>query len=307
MRSKALWLLLALVAVLALTASASGTVRTLITGKDIKPHSITSLHMVDHTLQAHDLSPALIKYLQGKTGAVGAQGAKGETGATGATGATGPQGTKGDTGATGAQGPKGDTGATGSTGAAGAKGDPGAGLQLKGVVADQDALKAIPNAAAGDGYLVNDSNPSHLYVYDGTNWIDAGQLTAGPPGQKGDTGATGATGEQGQKGDRGDKGDTGAQGPAGVSGYQLVNGAPVTAPGYDVDNDYPGFISATASCPTGKVVLGGGASFADDAAVVLIGASYPVDSGHGWTIVVVNLMDDTQTATPYAICAAVGS
>jgi hypothetical protein len=171
-------------------------------------------------------------------------------------------------------------------------------------VADQEALQAIQNPAAGDGYLVTDTTPSHLYVYDGTNWIDAGQLTAGPPGQKGDTGATGAAGEQGSKGD---KGDTGAQGPAGVSGYQLVNGAPLTVPGYDVDNDYPGFISATASCPTGKVVLGGGGSFADENAVVLIAGSYPVDNGHGWKLVIVNLMDDTQTVTPYAICASVGS
>ena len=62
------------------------------------------MHMVNHTLQAHDLSPALIKYLQGRTAATGVKGEKGDTGATGAIGA---QGAKGDTGATGPQGPKG--------------------------------------------------------------------------------------------------------------------------------------------------------------------------------------------------------
>ena len=120
MRSKLLWFVLALVAVLGLTSAASGHVRSMITGDQIAPHSINSKHMVDHTLQAHDLSVALVKSLRGQTGATGAAGAKGDTGATGA------QGPKGDTGATGAQGARGSTGATGATGALGPKGDTGA-------------------------------------------------------------------------------------------------------------------------------------------------------------------------------------
>jgi hypothetical protein len=84
--TKGLLFLLSLVAVLFVTASAAGTVQTLIKGKNIAPHSISSQHMVDHTLQAHDMSPALLKSLQGKTGATGQQGARGE------------QGTKGDKG-----------------------------------------------------------------------------------------------------------------------------------------------------------------------------------------------------------------
>lgn len=135
MHSKLLWFTLALVAVLSLTAVASGNVPTMITGKNIKPHTITSRHLVDHTIQAHDLSSTLVKSLRGQTGATGAPGAPGATGATGATGAVGPQGEtgapgpKGDTGATGAAGAKGDTGPAGpkgETGATGAKGDAGA-------------------------------------------------------------------------------------------------------------------------------------------------------------------------------------
>jgi Collagen triple helix repeat (20 copies) len=116
MHSKLLWFALALAAVLSLTAAASGRVTPLITGKDIKPHSITSRHLVDHTIQAHDLS---IQSLRDQTGATGATGAKGDTGATGA------QGSRGDTGATGATGSQGLKGPTGATGASGPQGDRG--------------------------------------------------------------------------------------------------------------------------------------------------------------------------------------
>jgi len=96
MRSRLLWLALALIAVVAVVATtASGRVTGLITGKDIKDHSITSRHLVDHTIQQHDLSVALVKSLRGAAGPAGPQGPKGETGAKGATGATGAQGPQG--------------------------------------------------------------------------------------------------------------------------------------------------------------------------------------------------------------------
>ena len=110
MHSKWLWFALALVAVLGLTATASGRVQNMITGKQIAPHSINSAHMVNGTLQAHDLSPALLKSLRGKTGA---NGAKGDSGATGAKGDKGQQG---DNGATGAKGDKGEQGRPGVSG-----------------------------------------------------------------------------------------------------------------------------------------------------------------------------------------------
>jgi hypothetical protein len=71
------------------------------------------------------ISPSVLKQLQGKAGsggapgAAGAQGAQGPAGSAGSGGAkgeTGPAGTKGEKGATGASGAKGATGATGTTG-----------------------------------------------------------------------------------------------------------------------------------------------------------------------------------------------
>jgi hypothetical protein len=107
MRSKMLWMLLALAAVLGLTATASGTVQSMIAGKDIKAHSINSRHLVNHTIQAHDLSAALVKSLHGQKGDTGSQGLKGETGTPGARGSNGDKGDKGDRGDKGEQGPPG--------------------------------------------------------------------------------------------------------------------------------------------------------------------------------------------------------
>ena len=101
MRSKWLWAALALVAVLGLTTAASATTRGLITGKQIAPHTLNSKHLVNHTVQAHDLSKGLIRSLQGARGAmgpVGPQGPKGATGATGSQGPRGPQGLQGPVG-----------------------------------------------------------------------------------------------------------------------------------------------------------------------------------------------------------------
>jgi hypothetical protein len=68
MRSKALWTGLALVAVLGITTAASPATRSLITGNMIKLHQITSKHLVDHTIQAHDLSATLVTSLTGIAG-----------------------------------------------------------------------------------------------------------------------------------------------------------------------------------------------------------------------------------------------
>jgi hypothetical protein len=113
MHSKLLWAALALVAVLGLTATASGTVHNMITGKQIAPHSITSLHMVNGTLQAHDMSPAFLNSLQGKVGKTGLQGPQGSKGDNGAKGDTGSKGDKGDHGDKGDKGPQGPPGVTG--------------------------------------------------------------------------------------------------------------------------------------------------------------------------------------------------
>jgi len=125
MKSMTLWAAFALVAVLALSATASGTVQGLITGNQIAPHTINTRHLVNHTIQAHDLSAALVKSLEGQKGETGATGPAGPRGDTGAAGPKGDTGATGPKGATGPAGPKGAAGATGDTGATGPKGATG--------------------------------------------------------------------------------------------------------------------------------------------------------------------------------------
>lgn len=119
---------------------------------------------------------------------------------------------------TGEQGPKGD------------KGDPGTGVVIKGSVPDSGSLPPTGNTP-GDGYITEDDG--HLWVWDGTAWVDAG-LIQGPPGPigpmgpqgpegpastvPGPAGPTGATGPQGPIGNTGPTGSTGSQGPAGSTG-----------------------------------------------------------------------------------------
>jgi hypothetical protein len=108
MKSKFLWFAVVVgAAAFVLAFTASGSVRGVISGKDIKAHSITSRHLVDHTIQAHDLSKGLIESLRGHTGPAGVQGPKGFTG---------PAGETGPKGGTGPAGPMGEHGATGDPG-----------------------------------------------------------------------------------------------------------------------------------------------------------------------------------------------
>jgi hypothetical protein len=86
----------------------------------------------------------------------------------------------------------------------------------------------------------------------------------------------------------------------------MVTGDAVTVPGYDDYNEWPKVASATVACPTGKVVLGGGASLTGDSIARLTG-SYPSDGGHSWTVSAQNYMYDVVMLTPYAICATAGS
>jgi hypothetical protein len=81
------------------------------------------------------ISPKVLKSLQGKAGANGAQGPAGPTGPAGAQGPAGPVGgvgTKGDTGATGVQGPAGPAGPQGPAGTTGFTKTLPAGETLKG-------------------------------------------------------------------------------------------------------------------------------------------------------------------------------
>lgn len=130
----------------------------------------------------------------------------GPTGETGATGPTGPTGARGFMGRQGETGPTGPTGATGTS------------VKIVGSVPDAGSLPPAgpPSGEAGDGYITADTG--HLWVWDGTAWVDAG-LIAGPTGPTGGTGPTGATSDTGPEGPIGATGDTGPTGPTGWTGY----------------------------------------------------------------------------------------
>lgn len=179
---------------------------------------------------------------QGDTGPVGPQGAQGNDGAQGPIGPIGPQGVPGQTGNTGSQGPKGDQGVPGPQGPIGPegdKGDPGTGIDIEGTVPDSGSLPSnLGPADAGKGWIAADTG--HLWIWDGTEWTDAGQIQGppgppgpqgtqgvqGPGGPKGDKGDTGATGSVGPQGPQGNTGPQGSQGPQGDQGNQGIQGAP---------------------------------------------------------------------------------
>jgi hypothetical protein len=75
---------------------------------------------------------------------------------------------------------------------------------------------------------------------------------AGTPGAAGPEGPQGPEGPEGQRGPQGPQGPQGQQGPAGLSGVETVS-----------VNDFSNVVrreaTATATCPAGKQVIGGGA------------------------------------------------
>jgi hypothetical protein len=219
------------------------------------------------------------KHLGGKTaaeiaasvrGPQGIQGPAGPTGPAGAPGAGGPKGDAGATGAVGAVGPQGQQGPKGE------KGDVGTGLKIVGTVATQQDLPA--SGTTGDGYLV----AGDLYIWTGSAWTNAGPVL----GPKGDTGATGATGPQGPQGPKGD--------PGGLNGYVVVVTNPLTL---DPNTEDTG----TASCPTGKVAVGGGVKVADPTELYMI-ESYPNADGSGWNGTAAAFVSTTFTV--YAVCVS---
>ncbi len=114
----------------------------------------------------------------------------------------------------------------------------------------------------------------------------------GLPGKQGEQGLPGEPGQQGEQGPKGDKGDPGEAG--GIAGYEVVTAA---VPG----GDWETLRTATASCPSGKIAIGGGAkpndvTFSHNFFIV---ASYPTADSTGWTV---TLENSQNSATAYAVC-----
>lgn len=131
---------------------------------------------------------------------------------------------------------------------------------------------------------------------------------SGPPGDVGPRGAQGPPGAEGERGLRG------VQGPPGTSGYEIVTFVQ-TQPGFGFES-----VTYSAPCPSGKTVLGGGASVLADSGTIDgvydtawdgygVAQSYPRGDGTGWTVTthIDNPLFDPYQITVFAICAIVAS
>jgi hypothetical protein len=93
----------------------------------------------------------------------------------------------------GEEGPPGPQGSRGLTGATGPQGPPGSSVVITGSVPTSDDLPTgLGPADAGKGWLAEDTG--HLWVWDGTQWVDAGVIS-GPPGPQGPEGPQGPPGD----------------------------------------------------------------------------------------------------------------
>jgi hypothetical protein len=134
------------------------------------------------------------------------------------------------------------------------------------------------------------------------------QGAVGPPGPTGPQGNPGPQGAQGQQGDPGPHGTQGAQGVPGPSGSQLS----ATSTAQSGNNPGSGtIVSATANCPAGKKILGGGgrasATVASQERKVSLRASYPSGPA-SWTVealVTANMgWSSKAQVTATAVCSA---
>lgn len=173
--------------------------------------------------------PQGMQGIQGDIGPQGPQGIKGDTGDVGPQGIqgiAGPQGEIGPTGPQGTTGPQGDTGPQGIQGPIGPQGEegpPGTGIAIQGSVPSSGNLPPTGNTE-GDAWITADTG--HMWVWDGTQWVDAGlvQGPVGPQGPQGIQGVPGPEGPQGDVGPQGTQGLTGPQGATGANGPQGIQG-----------------------------------------------------------------------------------
>jgi hypothetical protein len=136
-----------------------------------------------------------------------------------------------------------------------------------------DAANQITGKSIKDSSVTGkDIKDQSLLVGD----FKAGQL----PGSVGPQGATGP------------QGAPGAPGPSGTSGYQVVQSVVLTNPA-GVQS------SGSASCPAGKVPVGGGV-FGHGGLTQNVNASYPQVTG--WRAFVNNSGSSSDTFIVYAIC-----
>ena len=133
-------------------------------------------------------------------------------------------------------------GLRGPAGPAGAPGAPGTSVELRGPVASTSELPE--SAPSSELWMVGEESPYDGYFWNGSAWINAGQLMQGPQGEPGEDGADGVTftptvssaGVISWTNDGGlpNPESVNIKGPAGQDGTNGQDGAPGAAAGFGV-------------------------------------------------------------------------
>jgi hypothetical protein len=142
----------------------------------------------------------------------------------------------------------------------------------------------------------------------------AGQLAAGdaksgvpgPAGAKGETGPQGPAGPIGPEGPQGPQGPEGQRGPAGPAGPQGVPGLSgvETVVANNFSNQVRLEAQATATCPNGKTLIGGGAEILSQFPERKTGLVVSRPAGNSWTATGRTYESATGVnLSVYAICA----
>jgi hypothetical protein len=129
---------------------------------------------------------------------------------------------------------------------------------MKTLIAVIATALVVGGTASAGAIIITSKN-----IKDGT--IQAADISAKAKralkGNAGARGAAGPAGAAGPQGPAGPQGTPGAQGAPGAQGVQGIQGPPgLAGVQYIVEVGVPGEGSATATCPPGKYVIGGGAS-----------------------------------------------
>ena len=210
-----------------------------------------------------------------------------QTGVAGPKGATGPQGATGSAGQDSiVPGPQGATGAMGPQGATGADGPQGATGENSTVAGPQgDTGELGPQGATGENSVV-----------------------PGPQGDTGEMGPQGATGENSTV--PGPQGATGPQGAPGQNGgLNSVTQVTGTTEPFGGNDNVGTTVTATATCPSGSLVSGGGDVNGNNGKhYAVITSSYP-SSATTWTVIATlfagtDANGNPPSLTAYALCGA---
>lgn len=152
-------------------------------------------------------------------------------GPAGTDGHDGIDGAKGDTGEVGPEGPQGVEGPQGEVG------NPGTSINMRGTVANTDALLLITGQSLNDGYYCEADGD--CYIWDGEDtWVNVGPVV-GPRGIQGERGPQGIQGMAGPRGLAGAQGIQGPYGPIGPRGPAGVGGESWQLPVEDIVSEPP--------------------------------------------------------------------